>query len=226
MISTTTSGTSRRRSLGDQRGFSLAETLVALLVGSMTMGTAVVLTSQISRGYTTQLDDTVMQGESRYALQWIEDVLRAAGSNPYEITTSSCPAAGTAFQAVQIDPNGDGVLDDVRVHADVAPSNGLLGGAAGACSEVGEDITIGYDAAARSITMVDNNLGGQPAAMTDDVITQLAFTFLDANRAVTVVPASVVFAQVAVTAESPGANPQLGRTDTVTLTTEVRVRVR
>jgi prepilin-type N-terminal cleavage/methylation domain-containing protein len=226
MITTTPSRQERTGVVAAQRGFTLVELLVALLVSGVTLAAAVLVTTQVSRGYTTQIDDALVQEEARFALEWIEELVRVAGSNPYGVTTSNCPAAGTVFQAVWIDPNGDAVLDDIRLQADLGPPNAQLGGAGGVCTEADEDITIAYDAVARTITRLDNNLGGPPTAMTEGLITQLAFTTLDSNRVPTGVAAAVAFVQVAVTAESPDANPRTGQKATLTLSSEVRVRSR
>ena len=189
------------------------------------LGAAVLITDQVSRGYTSQLDGALVQEEARFALDWIEEALRAAGSNPYGIAASNCPAAGTAFRAIRRDPNGNGALDDIRIQADVNPPNALLGGV-GPCTEPGEDITIAHDPAAQTITVLDNNLGGAPTPMTDGVITQLRFTHLDATRVVTANDDAVAFVQVAVTAQGPNRDRQLGQPATVTLTSEVRIRTR
>ncbi len=209
-----------------QHGFSLVELLIATLVGSATLSAAVLITDQVSRGYTSQLDGAMVQEEARFALDWIEEALRSAGSNPYSIAASNCPAAGTAFRAIRRDPNGNGVMDDVRIQADVNPPNALLGGLAAPCGEPGEDITIGHDPAGQTITLLDNNLGGAPMPMTDGVITLLRFRHLDANRVVTANENAIAFVQVAVTAQGPNRDRQLGQPATVTLTSEVRVRTR
>ena len=209
-----------------QRGFSLIELLIATLVGSATLGAAVLITDQVSRGYTSQLDGAMVQEEARFALDWIEEALRSAGSNPYGIAASNCPAAGTAFLAIRRDPNGNAVMDDIRIQADVNPPNALLGGLAAACGEAGEDITIAHDPATQTITVLDNNLGGAPTPMTDGVITQLQFTHLDASRVVTANENAIAFVQVAVTAQGPNRDRQLGQPATVTLTSEVRIRTR
>ena len=209
-----------------QRGFSLIELLIATLVGSAMLGAALLITDQVSRGYTSQLDGAMVQEEARFALDWIEEALRSAGSNPYGIAASNCPAAGTAFLAIRRDPNGNAVMDDIRIQADVNPPNALLGGLAAACGEAGEDITIAYDPAAQTITVVDNNLGGAPTPMTDGLITQLQFTHLDASRVVTANENAIAFVQVAVTAQGPNRDQQLGQPTTVTLTAEVRIRSR
>ncbi len=209
-----------------QRGFSLIELLIATLVGSAMLGASVLITDQVSRGYTSQLDGAMVQEEARFALDWIEEALRSAGSNPYGIAASNCPAAGTAFLAIRRDPNGNAVMDDIRIQADVNPPNALLGGLAAACGEAGEDITIAHDPAAQTITVLDNNLGGAPTPMTDGLITQLQFTHLDASRVVTANENAIAFVQVTVTAQGPNRDRQLGQPATVTLTSEVRIRTR
>ena len=209
-----------------QRGFSLVELLIGTLVSSAVLSAAVLITDQVSRRYTSQLDGALVQEEARFALDWIEEALRSAGSNPYSIAASNYPAAGTAFLAIRRDPNGNAVLDDIRIQADVNPPNALLGGLAGACGEPGEDITIAHDPAAQTITVLDTNLGGAPTPMTDGVITQLQFTYLDATRAVTANDNAVAFVQVAVTAQGPNRDRQLGQPATVTLTSEVRIWTR
>ena len=49
------------------------ELLIATLVGSATLGAAVLITDQVSRGYTSQLDGALVQEEARFALTWIEE---------------------------------------------------------------------------------------------------------------------------------------------------------
>lgn len=210
----------RRRgvSCGGQAGFSLVELLIALVVSSATLGAAVVLTGKISRGYTTQLDTSAIQDEARYALELVENALLPAGSNPYNMA-NTCPGGGTPFQGIQPDPNGNAILDDVRIQCDARP-NGQL------CGEPGEDITIAHDAAARTITFQDNGVGGPVTPLTDSVISLLRFTYLDANRVVTVNPAAITFVQIAVTAQAANRDQDLGQATQYTLTSEVRVRAR
>ena len=190
------------------------------------MGAALAVTELASREYTTQLDAALLQEEARFALEWIEATLRTAGSDPYDIATTPCPGAGLEFEALRLDPNGNGVMDDLRVQADVNPPNGLLGGVGGVCDEAGEDVTIAHDPTARTITLRDNNLDDDPVAMTDSVFTDLRFAYLDANRTPTTDAGAVAFVQVRMTAEAPNANRAQGTPDRLTLTTEVRVRTR
>ena len=197
-----------------------------MLITVAAMGAALAMTEQVSREYTTRLDAALLQDEVRFALEWIETTLRTAGSNPHDIATTTCPGAGLEFEALRLDPNGNSVMDDLRVQADVNPPNGLLGGVGGVCDEAGEDVTIAHDPTAMTITLRDNNLDDNLIAMTDSVITDLRFAYLDANRTPTAVADAVAFVRVSVTAETPNANRAHGSPDSLTLTTEVRVRTR
>lgn len=214
------------RRLRSEGGFTFMELLVASAITMVTLGAAVQVASQVQQGYTRQMAAAAYEEEARFAINWIERALRQAGSNPYGITVSNCPVAGTAFLPLRFDPNANGLDDDVRINADVGLPNALLGGDAGACIEAGEDLTIALDAANQTITRQDSNLDAAPVAMTDGVITGLQFTYLDAARAATANPAAVAFVGVAVTAQSPAANAQTGLFDTIVLSSEVRLRSR
>jgi prepilin-type N-terminal cleavage/methylation domain-containing protein len=209
-----------------ERGFTLIEVLVATAVSTIVLGAAVALTIAAQRGYTSQMQDAGIQQEARYTLEWIASVLRSAGSNTYSITTTQCPAANTAFQAIRMDPDGDGSNDDIRVQADINPTNGVAGGVAGACTEATEDITIAHNPATLEITRQDMNVDAAPVAMTDPIFTQLQFTYLDFNRVVTAVPAQVAYVVVSVTGRSRVRNSYTGAFTTYTLQTEVRLRAR
>jgi hypothetical protein len=208
-----------------ERGFSVAELMIGLLISSLTMAAAITMTDQVSRSYTSQLDDAVIQEEARYALQWIEGSLRSAGSNPYGILTTDCPIPGTLVQAVQRDPDADGVMDDIRIMRDTNPPNGQFGGVP--CgSDAAEDITIAFDPVNRVITRLDNSLGGAPVSMSDSVIAGLQFTYLDLNRAPAATDAATTYVQIAVTAQAPNRDRNTGLRTSYTLRSEVRVRVR
>ena len=211
----------------DERGFTLIEFMIASLVTIAVLGGTVMLASQLQQGYSTQLDDVLVEQEVRYALDWIARSLRSAGSNPYDVATSVCPAAGTPFQAIRIDPDGDDIDDDIRIQADISPPNGILGGgAAGACTEAGEDITIAHDAGANTITLEDNNTDASPQAMTEPIVTELEFTYLDSSRNATTNADSITYVQVQVTGRSKTYNTTLGKFPEAVLNTEVHIRTR
>lgn len=206
-------------------GFTLAELLVAMAVGSLVIGSAVMLTGQIQKSYGSQLDGAAVQQEARYAMDWITRTLVSAGSNPSIITVSNCPAAGTQFRAIRRDPNADGVNNDVRVHADINPPNGLLGGSLGACNEAGEIITIAHNAGTRVITRQDHSVDANPVNMSDTVITQLLFTYLTANGLAAATDDAVATVRVTITARTPSLD-QTGRPVDYTLVSDVRMRAR
>ena len=215
--------------LRDQGGFSLIELLVAALITTTVVGSAAMLASRVQVAYSSELDDAAVQQEARFALDWIGRTLAPAGSNPYNIGTADCPTAGTAFAAIRLDPDGDGIHDDVRVQADVNPPNGLLvglGGPGGCDDEPGEDITIGHDPVNLVVTRRDRATDAAPVAVTDRVFTQLQFTYLTVDRVVTTTPANIAYVQVALTGRSRSRNLQTRQFSTFTYRSEVRIRAR
>jgi hypothetical protein len=125
-----------------------------------------------------------------------------------------------------LDPDGDGVHDDVRIQADVNPPNGVLLGLAGACTEQGEDVTIEHDPAALTLTQRDMAVAGGAVPVTDGVFTQLLFTYLTTNRTVTTTPGAIAYVRIDLTARSRGLDIYTGQFDTFTYRSEVRVRAR
>ena len=211
----------------DERGFTLVEFLIAAAIMTAVLGGSVMLASQIQQAYSTQLDDSTVEEEVRFTLDWIAQALRNAGSNPYNIDSlaTSCPAGGT-FTELASDPNANMADDDIRIHADINPPNGLLGGPSGNCLEKNEDITIALDPVEMWITRHDNSMESAPVVMTEPVISGLEFIYLDSNRAVTTNPNQAAWVRVRVTGQPPSYSAQLGAGRTTTLETDVRVRTR
>jgi Tfp pilus assembly protein PilW len=222
------SASSVRRSpaVTGESGFSLVEALIATFIGVMIMGAAITVARQTALASSTMSEGATAQEEAQYAMEWISGLLRGAGSNPYAITTSGCPAAGTQVFAIRLDPNMTGLADNIRVQADLNPPNGLIGGAPGACNEGGEDITIAHDAVNRVITRRDNILDAAAVPMTDSVVTQLRFTPLDINRAITSVSGQVVYMQVSIIASTTTRDANLRTPTAFGLLSEIRIRVR
>jgi type IV pilus assembly protein PilW len=223
---------------GGEAGFTLAELVVAALVSALLVGGAVALTSQVQRGYGQQLDAAASEEEARYALDWIQRLLRQAGSDPYNVRTpaqSPCLPAGmlpsvNGFPAVQRNPLGRATVDNIRIFADSNPPDGLVGGPGpvpGGCNQRGEDVTISLDRANRTITMLDNNFPAEGAVtMTDDVVSELQFDFMDRNRWATTNMATVAWVRVTVTTQATMLDPHLNRFVQFPLTVDVRLRPR
>jgi prepilin-type N-terminal cleavage/methylation domain-containing protein len=207
-------------------GYTLIELVLAMAIGLVLMGSALLVTRQATRASNVLMDGSSTQEEVQYAMEWITTALRSAGANPYRITTSSCPSASTTFAAIQLDPNGTGRSDNLRLKADSNPPNGLLGGAAGACTESGEDITIAHDLANLQITRRDHNTDQTAQAMTDRVISSLRFTYLNSSRVVTTDANLVAYVQVAITGQTLSRDEYLHTPTSYSASSEVRLRVR
>jgi len=189
--------------LRDENGFTLVELLVASVVTVIVLGGAVALASQIQNGYRRQLEDSAAEQEGR-------------------------PVAGTAFDAIQWDPDGDTIDNDIRIQTDANPPDGNIGGIAGACDQANEDVTISLDAANNTIVFLDNNLGGGASTRTDNVIEDLRFVYRDSNHAqpVGMLQSDVVYVETRITIRTRTVDPSTGLAPTRTLSQEVRVRSR
>ena len=206
-------------------GFSLLELLVAMTISILVVGGAATLGTQVQGSYRSQMEAATAQQEGRYAIDWIEKYLRAAGNNPYRVTTTPCPAAGTPFQAIRLDPNANGQNDDIRLQMDANPTNGLIGGAAGACNETNEDVTIAYNPANFSITARDN-ITGITETRTDRAIAGLQFVYRNPSRVITTTAAQVAFVETRVTVRTKIDDRNLQAPVTYVVSSEVRVRSR
>ena len=83
----------------------------------------------------------------------------------------------------EADPNGHNAHNDIRLQTDSNPPDRLLGGALNDCTQPNEDVTVSYDAATRSITFLDNNLGGAATVRTEPVVTNLEFIYRNGTHA-------------------------------------------
>ena len=195
-----------KKNLNGDGGFTLIEFLIAMAITTVVLGATVGLAASIQQAYTADLDDVAVEQEVRYALDWVARYVRSAGSNPY-----SC----AVFQPIWLDPNGNGDDDDVRVQADINPPDGD-------CTDSEEDVTIALDPVARVITL---DTGAGAVAMTDPIITNLQFTYLNDSHNPTASEAQIAYVVIAVTGQSKGRATSTGFTQ-FTLSTEVRIRVR
>ena len=204
----------------------VTQLLVASVVTMLVLGGAVALTSQIQSGYRRQLEDSAGEQEARYALEWIGRYLRGAGNNPFSVTKSDCPGANTDFYGVIIDPNGDGVNNDITLQMDSNPPDGKVGGESPACDQANEHVTISFDEDTNTIEFLDEAVGAAATTRTDNVIDNLEFVYLDSSRAVTNVQANVFYVQVQITIRTRTVNAAAGTPDTRMLQSEIRVRDR
>jgi type II secretory pathway pseudopilin PulG len=235
--------------ISNERGFTLAEVLVASLVTMLILGGAVALTSAVQQSYRKQIEDSAAEQEGRYALEWVSRLIRGAGNNPYALPPMdthgtpdpaddtpippACPPGApnppylSEYKWLVMDPNGDGVNDDIRIQTDSNPPDGVLGGATAAtCNQANEDVTVSYDPATLSITFLDNNLGGTASIRTDAVIAGLNFTYRKANHDVTPNAAAAAYVETQVTVRTRTIDAATQLPVTRVLSQEVRIRGR
>jgi prepilin-type N-terminal cleavage/methylation domain-containing protein len=215
--------------LRNERGFTLAELLVATMITTVVLGGAVVLTSQVQNSFRHQIEDSAGEQEGRYALEWVSRLIRQAGNNPFNLPlvgfpTANCPVNPTPYSWVIPNPNGDLVNDDIRLQTDSNPPDGILGGAA--CNQANEDVTVSFNAATNSITFLDNNLGGAATVRTDAVIDGLLFVYRNAQRQPTTNPANVMYVETQIRIRTRTIDPFTMLPETRLLTQEVRLRGR
>ena len=208
----------------DARGFSMIELMIAMLVSMIVLGSAASVISAVQNTYAHQMDDATVEQEARFAMDWIRRTIEQAGSNPYGVSVSDCPSANTAFQAIRMDPDGDGLPDDIRVQADVGIPDGLIVGSAGSCTEADEDITIAHNAAASTITRFDRGTDASPVAWTDAVFTGVQFQYFDNSMNATAFSGAVRVVRVTLTGRSRSARPGMNEGTTFTLESDVRLK--
>jgi Tfp pilus assembly protein PilW len=198
-----------------------------MAIAGTLLGTTVVLALEMQRNVTLRIDEATLGEDLQFTLDWIARTLRSAGSNPYAIGPALC--AAPVFQPVRIDPDGNGKNDDVRIHADIYPPNGLLGGGSIWCDEAGEDVTIALDRRAMAITRQDNNVDARPVPMTDASIIDLQFSYFDdiGNPTENANLVTSVYVTIIGTSQPASADATTRRRLTTSVVdTEVRIRVR
>ena len=114
-----------------ESGFSLIELLIVTAMTGVIMGAAVTIATSVQRTYQHQLHDVAVEQEARYALDWMSRTIVSAGSNPYSVNITNCPAVGISVMPIRLDPDGDGIHDDIRIQSDAGRPNGLIVGAGG-----------------------------------------------------------------------------------------------
>ena len=230
--------------LRNERGFTLAELLVASMITTVVLGGAVMMTSQVQQSFRRQVEDSAGEQEGRYALDWVSRMIRAAGNNTYGLPAMDdngtpadpsddfpippeCAAADVDYAWLIINPDGVNGNDDIRLQTDSNPPDGILGGQdATGCNQPFEDVTISYDADSSSITFLDNNLGEGEQVRTDAVIDGLQFVFKNSKHQTEANANNVVYIETQVTVRTRTINPFTMLPETRLLTQEVRLRGR
>ncbi len=179
-------------------GFTLAELLVALMVGGLVLTATFGFLHQAQQGYLLSVARLEAQQSIRVALERMAREIQTAGFDPTGAGfVAIANPAPTSF-TIQKDLNGNGVID----------ANG-------------EAVTY----LLRGTTLRRNAGGGAQPVI--EGVQALALTYLDADGAPTGVPEQIRVVRIdVVTRASPALNAPALDTLTVTMRTQVRLRNR
>ncbi len=203
----------RRETSGiHEGGFSLVELLITsliLLLLSVSVFNSLA-DSQSVTGYQAQVQ-AVLEN-SRTALDTVERYLRQAGNDPLRRGGAGITITGPTEVTVKSDLTGSaGAADPDKGDPD------------GDFLDAGEDVTIRYDAAARTVELVPAS--GRPQTIAS-YISAFSMQFYDAAGAITSSGANVRRVKVTVSGTSTAANPKTRKTFGITLTSDVQIATR
>ena len=209
------------RGVRDERGFTIIELMIAVLVSLTILGSAASVISAVQNTYAHQMDDATVEQEARFAMDFIRRTLEQAGSNPYNISHANTHVcAGTGFQGIRAMGT-----DNIRIQADVGTPDGLLiEDASGTCSQEDEDVTIAFDPLSNTITRRDRAVDASAVPWTDGVFTGLQFQYFTNAMTATTDPESVRVIRVTITGRSRSARPGVAEGTTFRLESDVRLK--
>jgi type II secretory pathway component PulJ len=197
---------------GSQSGFSLVEFLVATLILMTISASVFKMLADTQRAASYQTEVQAVLENTRLAMDTLERIIRQAANNPHK----------AAFAGVTITS-----ATEARFCADLTGSGSTAGqpdkgDPDGDIADAGEDITVRYDAAGRSLQLV---IGGnaQPFA---SYIGAFNMQYLDANGVTTAVGANVRKIRVTVTGASTLRNPQTGQIFSMRQSSDIELAAR
>ena len=193
-----------------ERGFSLVEFLISALVLLVVSASVFSMLAETQRAASYQTEVQSVLENTRLAMDTLERVIRQAGNNPTK----------AAFQGVTIANSSE-----ARFCADLtgsAAGQPDKGDPDGDILDAGEDVTIRYDAASRSLQLV---IGGNPQPVAN-YIGAFNMQYFDANGNATNTGAAVRKVRVTVTGASTLPNPQTGHTFSMRQTSDIELAAR
>ncbi len=195
-----------------EAGFCLAELLVASIIIILVSTGVLEMLDSVQRGAARQAEIHAVMDSTRTAVDAVSRVLRQAGNDP----------TGAGFEGVIIaDSSQVRVLSDLT--GSLGPGNPDKGDPDGDTLDSGEDITIRFNAAARSIEFVPS---GGPAQTIAANISALVLEYLDASGAATSSGSAVRSVRIALTGESQFPDPETGRVFRLPVETIVQLAAR
>jgi Tfp pilus assembly protein PilW len=95
-------------------GFTVAEIIIALGIGSILLFAMVSLFASINRSYTTQNVAADVQQVTRVGIDIIAKHIRLAGLNPLQVANAGIVTAQPSQLHLTYDDNGDGTIDSTE----------------------------------------------------------------------------------------------------------------
>jgi len=164
-------------------GFTVAEIIIALGIGSILLVAMVGLFASINRSYTTQNVAADVQQVTRIGIDIIAKHIRIAGLNPLQVANAGIVSAQPSQLRLTYDTDGDGTIDSEE---DI--------------TFLVEDNTLKRQTRDSSYPILDN-------------VSDLSFTYLDAVDATTTTTAEIRTVAISLTVEEPaGRDKPLSRT--------------
>jgi|WetSurMetagenome_2_1015567.scaffolds.fasta_scaffold93620_2 hypothetical protein len=186
-----------RHSNTGQSGFSLLEFMISSLMLLIVSAAVFGMLSDIQRTASCQAEMQTIVDNAHAALQIIGRYIRQAGNNPL----------GTGFVGISI-----AGPSEVRIQSDVTgslgPGNPDKGDPDGDIDDSGENVTIRYNQAARTIEIVPD---GGSAQIVAGNITGLTLMYYDADGNPTGAGENVSRIRVIIRAAGPMPNPQTNK---------------
>jgi len=194
-----------RMSFGNQKGFTLAELLVAMSLSLIVLG-AVYSVYRV-QAHTVKVQEHRMEAQeyARVALDMMVREIRNSGYFPNQTPCGGNPTNGIAAFSI----NSIHFVYDYTADGD--------------CADPGEDITYTYDPVALNISRTDEN---GPNTLTDGNITFFEFKYFDANGVETTVAANIKRVSVQLTVRSKSTDTQFNGQQTITMNSAIDLRNR
>jgi type II secretory pathway pseudopilin PulG len=180
-----------------ESGFSLVEFLVSACVLVIISGAIFEIIGGIPRAAAYQADTQSVLCNARVALETAERLLRQAGNDPQNKGIEGLKIIGPSEIQVQSDLTGAS-----------GPSNPDKGDPDGDVDDVGENVVLRYDAAAKTLEMGAS--GGSLQSIANN-IDSFAMQFYDADGSTTFIGSEVRRIDLTLTAVGAIKHPQTGR---------------
>ncbi len=195
--------------LADESGFTLSEFLIAACILLVISASLFQTLTDTQSGASYQSEVQSVLDNTRMAMQLIERCIRQAGNDPFQTGLSGIAIISASELRIRSDLTGSG-----------GASNPDKGDPDGDTADSNEDISIRYNATARTIELVPD---GGPAQSVAGYISGLLFQCLDANGNITHVGSEVRMIRVSISGSSLQPNPRTRQIFGIQVTSNIAI---